>query len=338
MLGVSGNYLAVGDHEMSSNNHQATNYQPACVKAVILSYNSQQTLTQVIAAVQEQSHPVANIIVVDNGSQDGTAEYLQQNFAESQLILLPKNMGVGHGHNCGWQAALVDADCEFIWSLEHDSIPDVYCLESLVEAYRNHPQPHLLGAICPYQEGNYTNPTGKGVYLWKGGTRFGRLDAPNQVETPYNCRSLTFNGTLFPVAVVRRVGLLRTDFFLGHEDFDYAERLTENRLRLLLAPKAVVYHDVLRACKKVRFLQRIIVLPDQNLVREYYSTRNAIVLQRSRLPASRLWLVLVGQFSISIFYILTMKNQKSQRILSRFYSIRDGLQGKMGCQNYSFLK
>jgi GT2 family glycosyltransferase/glycosyltransferase involved in cell wall biosynthesis len=59
-----------------------------------------------IAAIQ--NHPGSEVLIVDNGSDDGSAEWLQANYPEVRLLALPKNLGFGGGSNAGFREAKND--------------------------------------------------------------------------------------------------------------------------------------------------------------------------------------------------------------------------------------
>jgi rhamnopyranosyl-N-acetylglucosaminyl-diphospho-decaprenol beta-1,3/1,4-galactofuranosyltransferase len=307
------------------------------VTTVILSHNSIDTLIEVIEAVKRQTYPITEIIVVDNGSDDNTQTYLKKHFQDLTLLLLVENLGVGAGHNYGWQAALKNPKCEFIWSLEHDAIPADNCLAELIQAYHSQPNPNLVGAILPTPMAEHATIARKGTFIWKK-NRFIRIKKPNNHGEPCPSRSLTFNGTLFHAQIVRSVGFLKADFFLAYEDFEYAGRLKQRGLQILAVPSATIAHDILKTYKKVHFWDYAFVLPNQNLLRAYYGTRNAIFLQKSRQPKYWLALKILLQLPFSLIYTLLLKDQKLRRIQVRFFSIRDGLQGNLGRKTYSFLK
>jgi GT2 family glycosyltransferase len=310
---------------------------PHHVTAVILSYNSIDTLREVIEAVKLQTYPLTEIIIVDNSSDDGTQTYLKEQCRDVTLLLLAENAGVGAGHNYGWQAALKNPKCEFIWSLEHDAIPADNCLAELLQAYHSQSNPALVGAILPTPVAGHVTIGRKGTFIWKN-NRFIRSREPDYQGQPYPSRSLTFNGALFHTQIIRSTGFLQADFFLAHEDFEYARRLKQRGLQILMAPSATIVHDILKTHKKIHLGDYAFVLPNQSLQRAYYGARNAIFLQKSRQSAYWLALKILLKLPFSLIYTLLLKDQKLRRIQARLFSIKDGLQGNLGRKTYSFLK
>lgn len=310
-----------------TNNRESPN-----VIAVILSYNSLDTLISVIEAVQKQTQPVSEIIVVDNGSDDGTPAYLHKKADELTALLLAENRGVGAGHNAGWQAALQNPACDFIWSLEHDCVPAPDCLKRLIEAYTTYEGDTRIGVVAPVQR---TETAGL-VYIWrKKGFRkvnFARL--PDR----FLSRGFTFNGALLPTPLIRRAGWLNTDFFFGQEDNEYSRRLRRLGFRVLQISAAGIYHDIRKSRRKIRVGRHIFILPHSSILRSYYGTRNAIFLQKSEQNLYWLALKILLKLPLSLLYIILLENQKLARIRVRFLAVRDGLLGKAGRQDYAVLK
>lgn len=325
-----------------TDNHGRTGVlSPLCtaekVVAVILSHNAQASLLQVVRAVRSQTHRVDSIVVVDNGSSDGSADKVASLFPQVFVIALPENVGVGAGHNRGWEYALHRLGADYIWSLEHDSVPDADCLRQLMAAYAGHPLHQTLGAICPHQQLGECWQRESPVYLWKG-TRFARILVEPSTTLPRYSRSLTFNGTLLPCSVIRKVGLLNCAYFLGQEDFEFALRLKRHGLGLLLVPRAVVHHDILRHSRKIEFFGRLLVLHEQGIKRTYYSVRNAIALQVQLRGQTRTLVRVLVKMPISLLYIMLVQDDKLRRIVVRYLAIRDGLAGRLGPQDYHILR
>ncbi len=89
------------------------------VSVIIPVYNRRQTLPRALESVIAQLHPAAEIIVVDDGSEDGTAQMVRQQYPDVQLIEQP-NKGVSAARNAGIRAAkygwiaLLDSDDEWL--------------------------------------------------------------------------------------------------------------------------------------------------------------------------------------------------------------------------------
>jgi GT2 family glycosyltransferase len=79
--------------------------QTPLVYVVIPNWNGKHFLSDSLEALREQSYPNIEIILVDNGSTDGSVEYVRAEFPEVHLITHTKNLGFAEGTNAGIRAA-----------------------------------------------------------------------------------------------------------------------------------------------------------------------------------------------------------------------------------------
>src|SRR5437762_13630132 len=80
------------------------------VSVVIPNWNGRDLLEKYLPSVIEAlaDSPESEIIVVDNGSQDGSAQFLDEHFPQVRILSLERNLGFGGGSNTGFEAARHD--------------------------------------------------------------------------------------------------------------------------------------------------------------------------------------------------------------------------------------
>jgi GT2 family glycosyltransferase len=311
------------------------------VVAVILCWNGITTLPEVVEAVARQSHGIRRVIIVDNGSTDGSREWIQEHARGAvSAMLLASNLGVGAGHNAGWQAALDDPGCTFIWSLEHDCVPEPDCLRQLVRAHRMFGasgRVRLAGATPIQLNADLLDP--RPSYAWRRG-RFQRLPKLSDYAAPFINQALTFNGTLFHADAVREVGLLRPDFFATFEDYDYRRRMADAGYVLIGVPGARVRHDLRKAHPVVRAFGRTFYLPGGNSVeRSYYASRNSTFLQARDAPRRRRFVMAaLARLAGSLAWITLRGPDRRRRLRARYRAVMDGLQGRLGPRDEAFFR
>ncbi|MBN1296227.1 glycosyltransferase, partial [bacterium] len=107
----------------------------ARLSVIVLSFNGMQHLPECLASIQRQISDLDEFIVVDNGSRDGSAEYVGTHFPDARLIRLPENQGFCRGMNVGIQ----NASGDLILLLNQDLRLHDACLRNLVHTWHHPP-------------------------------------------------------------------------------------------------------------------------------------------------------------------------------------------------------
>lgn len=285
-----------------------TEAQKVKVAAAILVHDAMDSLVNVVSAVEQQTFAVATIVVFDNASRNDVGAALGDR-PNVQILRSSRNIGVGAGHAAAWKAALADHDVTHIWSLEHDTLPEVDCLEALVDASRR----YEAGVYLPRLERNREEAMARDAAL---------KDAPPEVLP-----RVTFNGILLPRSTIDQVGMPASEFFVGGEDAELSLRLRDHGLRILRIFSALALHPT-------KGNRRFGIRP--SVSRSYYSTRNWMYLElreRGRIGAVWCCAWCVG----SLPKIVAAEDHKVRRCAGRVTATIDALLGRMGQRRYWFL-
>jgi len=78
------------------------------MSVIILAWNGREYLGPCLSSVLAQTRPADQVIVVDNGSQDGSADFVAQNCPQVQLVRNERNLGFSGGMNIGIKVASGD--------------------------------------------------------------------------------------------------------------------------------------------------------------------------------------------------------------------------------------
>ena len=210
---------------------------------VILNWNGRRYVRDCLDSIFAQTYRDAKILVVDNGSTDGSAEFIRDEFPEAVLIALPANLHFARGTNAGVEVALQDPACEFVVTLNNDTRSDPEFLAGLVKAAAEErvgmvaakllfmDRPTILNTtgICPTRDGS-------GVDRGWNQRDDGQFDRETDVFAP------TAGAALYRRTLFERVGLFDRDFVAYYEDLDLAWRARLAGWETRFAPRAVVYH------------------------------------------------------------------------------------------------
>jgi GT2 family glycosyltransferase len=195
---------------------------------VVLSFNRRTELERTLNALRAGSVTrTAEIIVADNGSRDGSAALVRQNFPDIRVIDLRRNLGVA-GFNRGVDAARG----QYVLVLDDDAVPDQEGLAgalSLLEAREE------LGAVALHP----VHPASR-VSEWPFAGPWQQSVAPRAVRTDWPVMG---SGNLVRRADWLAVGGYEEGFFLYRNDTDLAMRLLHAGLGVAFDPTWVVWHD-----------------------------------------------------------------------------------------------
>ena len=209
------------------------------VVAVVVTWNRRDLLEESLAALDAQTRPPTRVVVVDNASDDGTAEVLAERWSHHDVVTPTANTGGAGGFTAGIERALTH-DPELVWLLDDDTVPTPTAAEELVRAraaYRGPGRPAVLASKVVWTDGRdhpMNTPRPK-----PGASRAERAAAEAVGCVPI--RSASFVSIMCDVGVVRERGLPVADYFLWNDDFEYSTRLVRGNVGLY-CPASVVEH------------------------------------------------------------------------------------------------
>jgi GT2 family glycosyltransferase len=214
------------------------------VTAIVINWNLKETTAMCLRSL-DRIGSSGHIIVVDNGSQDGSLDYLRDRFPGVEFISLPENVGFAAACNCAIQRALQRSACQSILLVNNDAILAPDALSKLMEAAESNPETGILGPKVYYRD--------EPERIWYAGARMrrgvlaaadtgrgqvdrGQFDQPSMVDYVF--------GTVMLIQrkVFESVGLFDERFFLYLEDLDLCLRAKKKGFSLLFVPEACVWH------------------------------------------------------------------------------------------------
>jgi len=226
----------------------------------------------------EQCKDKPHVIVVDNGSNNGSVEHLLSAFPDLDLIQSPVNLGFSVGNNLGIKKALrMGAKVVHILNNDTEVDPNLFFRSYRYTAGKN----RITGAKIYYAKGyEYHAPQkGNGRILWYAGGYFdytmavarhfgideednGIYDAIKPVDFITGCYMAV------PRQVFRKIGLLDEPFFLYLEDSEFCLRAKKHGVEVMYNPRLVLYHRNSSS-----------TVAGSPLV-DYYMTRNRFMIAR----------------------------------------------------------
>src|SRR3990172_7762179 len=101
------------------------------VYIVVVNWNGWQHTVRCLDSLRRLDYPNYRVIVVDNGSTDGSRERIRAAHPDTELVEAEKNFGFGGGANIGIRAAL-DSGTDYVWVLNNDIVVEPHTLDELI--------------------------------------------------------------------------------------------------------------------------------------------------------------------------------------------------------------
>ncbi len=242
------------------------------IGAVIVTYNRLECLKRCVAAVREQSRPPDEIIVINNGSTDGTLPWLSEQ--PGLVVVTQENLGGAGGFHSGFKHAF-ERGHDWVWCMDDDGVPALDCLEQLLKvpdeklAFRS----PLVLAI--------ENPSDLAFELLpKGATA--NITTKIQAQTAAVNGLLPgiaspFNGTLIHRSILAKVGYPITDLFIWGDEVEFQARVQKAGYQVGIVVAAEFQHPRNRlVITTFRFAGRTHSFPQRtgSALRDYLAIRN----------------------------------------------------------------
>jgi GT2 family glycosyltransferase len=217
------------------------------VYVVILNWNRKADTLECIGSLMDMDYPNFRILVVDNGSSDGSVEDLKANFPSLELVVNEVNLGVAEGRNVGIQHALENGT-DFVALLDSDTVVEPCLLSKLVEVGEADPE---VGMVVPkiysYWERDRIASAGS-RRRWFPPGRISIIGLDKKDSADYNQqRELDYAtgcALLVKRDVFEKVGMFDPVYAYGWDDYDFCEQVTRGGYKIIYVPNAKLWHKV----------------------------------------------------------------------------------------------
>ena len=219
---------------------------PPQVDVIVLAYNHQAATLDCLASLSRLTYPHYRLMVVDNGSTDGTTGAIRARYPQIEVLRIEHNIGFQGGSNFGLRHAL-EAGADFVFTLSNDTVVQPDILDELIK----HAAPADVGLLAPkiyyFSEPNRIWSVGGDCHpltLEMTHTGNGQIDR-GQWERVIERDFLVGCALLMKRSLLEQVGLFDMEFQPAYyEDLDFCLRARRAGYRLLLAPQAKLWHKV----------------------------------------------------------------------------------------------
>ncbi len=215
--------------------------EPLTFSVIILNWNGREHLAGCLDSLKAQTLEAFEVLVVDNGSTDGSADYLEAEYSHLiQLIRSPENLGFAAGNNL----AMARARGSYIALLNNDAVAAPDWLELTATALDDNSAAGMCAVkILNFQDRRVIDNTGHLIYrdgLNRGRGRLeidrGQYDGETEALFPSGCAAV------YRRAMIEEIGGFDEDFFAYGDDTDIGLKGRLAGWQCLFRPEAEVYH------------------------------------------------------------------------------------------------
>jgi GT2 family glycosyltransferase len=259
----------------------------ATTAIVLLNWNSGEMTAECIRSLLKQRAKDFEIIVVDNGSVDGSVEYLRGQFPQIAILPQDHNLGFAAGCNVGMKFAL-ERGVKYILPLNNDTVVDPDFLTELERAAIEHPRAAIISPkIYLWDQSSRLWWAGGVFSLWTGIAKHigrkepdrGQFEHDTQIDWATGCAALIRG------KVAQETGLFDEFFFAYVEDLDLSLRIKKAGYEIWYAPKAKLWHKEGVVCRKNA----------GEPFRKFLSTRNLLFLMQKHAQIFQ-WITFLPNF------------------------------------------
>ncbi len=254
---------------------------------IIPHMNGKELLQECFTALRAQTYTDFEVLLMDNGSTDGSQAFVREHFPEVQVVELGRNLGFTGACNKGWELS----QGEFVILLNNDTAVTPTWLQEIINAFARHPDVGIVASkMLLYDQRDHFHTTGD-FYRVDGipGNRGVWQKDEGQYEQEEFVFSACGGSAAYRRTMLDELGFLDDDFFFSCEDMDMGWRANLAGWKVLYVPTAVLYHKLKATGGSV--------------TGSYYDGRNFLYLIWKDYPISLLrkhwYLILKAQLNIT---------------------------------------
>lgn len=209
---------------------------------IIVTYNGMKWIKDCLNSVLNSSIPIS-IIVVDNCSTDGTAEFIKSNFQEVALIDQKENLGFGRANNIGITLALKESS-DFVFLLNQDAFIVKDTIEILIKTAQENIEYGILSPIHVNGSGAEIDESFCNYISKPSGRNFMSDFILNKTKKNIYCLPMINAAAwLIPKTTLEIVGGFDSSFFLYGEDDNYCQRVLYHNFKIGIVSTTFIRHD-----------------------------------------------------------------------------------------------
>ncbi len=239
------------------------------ISVIVVNWNGKHIIGDCLESLRQQTFKDFETIVVDNGSKDGSIEFLKEKYPEALLVPLEKNLGFAGGNNKGFE----HSKGEFIALLNNDAVADIHWLKELYQDMAFSADIGICASkILLSDSKGLIDSAGDGLGVCGVGYKKGHRTKNANFEKKEQIFGACGAAVLYRRSMLEDIGFFDDDLFCVHEDVDLSFRANLKGYKCLFVPTALVHHKCNSSLGRF----------SDNYV--YYGHRNAEIVYLKNMP------------------------------------------------------
>lgn len=286
------------------------------VSIIILNWNGKKDTVECLESLKEITYPNYDILLVDNGSTDGSVEYFREKYYEMEIIENKENLGFAEGNNVAIRKT-VEREPDYILLLNNDTIVDPNFLTELVRVLEADSNIGIVGpTVYYYYERDHIQSAGVKICWNKGET----IHLMNKNEIKHSkirdVDSIMGCSLLAKCEIFKKIGYFNKDYFAYWEETDWCVRAKKIGYRIVHVPSSKIWHKGGATTKKTSGFY------------EYHMTRNMFWFMRKHASRKQQINFFIYFFGFQFWKLIAgyvIYHEKANIYISFFKGILDGL-------------
>lgn len=210
------------------------------VSVIVVNYNGKRFLNNCLTSLKSQTYPVTEVILVDNGSSDGSVEFVEEKFPWVKIVRNKTNLGLTAAYNIG----IRKSRCELITLINNDVVLEKNCIKQLVKTITSSETIGIVGGNIVL----YSNPkvvqSFPSRFLpscklpWTAIPVKPKSKLTHEIETDI----VGLCVMMVKRELIEKIGSIKEDYFMYFNEDDFSLKARRAGYRLLLVPTAFVRH------------------------------------------------------------------------------------------------
>ena len=209
------------------------------ISIIIPNFNGKQFLRECLNSIRRQNFSGYEVIIIDNGSTDGSAEFLNENYPEFALIQNKDNLGFAAAVNQG----IKTSNAEYVFLLNNDTELEDYCLLNLLKCIEDDESLFAVSSkMIQDQDRDLIDDAGDEYTILGFTKKVGNNRSSGLYEIKREIFSACAGAALYRRSIFDIIGYFDENFFAYMEDVDISFRARIHGYKCIFCPQAIVYH------------------------------------------------------------------------------------------------